>query len=481
MKALPSEDLEVSPPHDPTGSDLSGDENIEELLAAESEEGSDVPRQSRKETIEDLCRIVSNLFRGAAVRALDAAEALERYAATGIDGDFHHKSDELHCLLFAAVRGGVPGFAVEIEFPLAPTVHVRLLAQNLIRVFNTDISRAPRYGHDYETWLSLEQTRVIRIMARIALVTTPFFTDCLRWIESARENTYEGAPVATRLLIVRRTRDAAVPAGERFIRLSQGVPIREALLSEKWIRPFTAQGMVALVATQLTGKVTGVVVSFDRASNSPSGTELEGEGDPASRRAASIESTAFGDIWVKLPNGMRFLRRRGSWQYIDFGPIEALIAPFATPEIARALLLIAFDASVERRGALLAITNNPKTIREIIPRAAQPADKQPIGVGDLVKRLDILNLAHATLIRSAAAVDGAVILSKDGKVIEAGCLVTDPPAQRLDELGLATLDTFPGARATAARNCSIYGVAIKVSDDGQISLFVAGKMVLEFG
>jgi len=481
MKASSSEKLEVARPQNLADSDQSGDGHTNEPGATDDEEGSDVPRQYRTETMDDLCRIVSMLFRGAAVRALDAAKARVRYAATGIDGDFHHKSDERYCLLFAVVRGGLPGFAVEIEFPLAPTDHDRLLAQNLIRVFNTDISRAPRFRYDYETWLSLEQTRVIRIMARIALVATGFFVECLRWIESARELTYEGAAVATRLLIANRGRDVEGPAGDRFIRLARAVPIREALLSEKWIRPFTAQGTVALVATRRHGKVTGVVVSLRPASISSSGAELESEIDPASRRAASIESTAHGDIWARLPNGMRFLRRRGSWQYIDFGPIEALIAPFATPEIARAVLRLAFEASVDRRGALLAITDKSKFVHEIIPATARPIDNEPSGVGDLVRRLDILNPAHATLIRSAAAVDGAVILGKDGKVIDAGCLVTDPPAPRLDDLGLAALDTFPGARATAARNCSIYGVAIKVSDDGQISLFVAGKMVLEFG
>jgi hypothetical protein len=43
------------------------------------------------------------------------------------------------------------------------------------------------------------------------------------------------------------------------------------------------------------------------------------------------------------------------------------------------------------------------------------------------------------------------------------------------------LKSYPGARSTAARNCSVYGVAIKVSHDGPISIFEGGRLKLELG
>ena len=49
------------------------------------------------------------------------------------------------------------------------------------------------------------------------------------------------------------------------------------------------------------------------------------------------------------------------------------------------------------------------------------------------------------------------------------------------KLSIEDAEVFPGARATAAWNASLFGLAVKVSADGQIIVFSEGKIIWEIG
>jgi len=66
---------------------------------------------------------------------------------------------------------------------------------------------------------------------------------------------------------------------------------------------------------------------------------------------------------------------------------------------------------------------------------------------------------------NAAAVDGATLLRWDSRVERFGVIVNTAKRRSVSE----------GARTRAAEFLSAYGVAIKISEDGQITLFGAGK------
>jgi hypothetical protein len=70
---------------------------------------------------------------------------------------------------------------------------------------------------------------------------------------------------------------------------------------------------------------------------------------------------------------------------------------------------------------------------------------------------------------------------QEGHVMDAACMVGEPDSHALAVAEQAGLKRFEGARTTAAWNASVFGGAIKVSEDGLISLFVRGKLVGSMG
>lgn len=68
-----------------------------------------------------------------------------------------------------------------------------------------------------------------------------------------------------------------------------------------------------------------------------------------------------------------------------------------------------------------------------------------------------------------------------GLILDAACLVSARPRERLKELGLEPPANLAGARSTAARSLSLFGVAIKISQDGPISVLVGGELRLQVG
>jgi hypothetical protein len=51
----------------------------------------------------------------------------------------------------------------------------------------------------------------------------------------------------------------------------------------------------------------------------------------------------------------------------------------------------------------------------------------------------------------------------------------------MNELKIIKLKRFSGARSTAAWNASLYGIAIKVSEDGPINIYRYGKLKSHIG
>jgi hypothetical protein len=455
---------------------------IKKASAPKKAKGVDPARWHVKGTVAELARNASALFLSATVESLNRNEARGVFRGTGDGGDFlrHNSGDQLY--LFILNHYSLPVSGVRLAFADGFTERDAAIAGILIRVFNSDVAAAPAFGRHSETWSSLQQTRIIRVIARLTTFNTDLFLRSLRMVEGARELTYEGKPFATRLLVTRVLKHIAEPAGKRFVRLSTPLPIGTALLGEKWARALTMSGSVALVVLAQRQLVSGVVVLPDQAPQRPSSLHssfsyLE---DLVVDGVALIVATPTGDIWVRLSNGMTFLRRRSRWQYIDLEPVQAMIARHSTPDVAAAMLRMALDASFERRGALLAVIDDPAFVSELVPDHPHK-NRSNRGLRDIVHGLDITEPMHAPLLRGASEVDGAILLAPDGKVLDAGCLVVDPPVERIQSLNMGRWRSHPGARSTAARNCSAYGVALKISEDGPISVFEGGRLRLEIG
>lgn len=390
--------------------------------------------------------------------------------------------DATEAICFLAGGSPVTTLAIQIATPLGLTPHELALLRVFTKVFDTDIASAPRMGRDLEAWQSLRQTRLARVISRLASFRTSFFTRCLHIMEGARELTYEGQAFATRLLVANESAHIAMVAGDRFRPLKNRLSLETAIFDEKWVRAFTSQGTIALVATVRRSTVAGVVI-VPEAATTPSEHlhasigQVEGF---VRDGVAMIAATQNGDIWVRLGNGMAFLRRRSQWQYFDMHRVERLLVPHLAPALIHALLRLALDASFDRRGALFGILEDPSMLRELVPDQAR-STRSNKGLRELVAGLDAIDPAHRSLVRNAAMIDGAVFLDSRGIVLDAACIAVEPTQARREALGVTRWPSHAGARTTAARNISVHGVAIKVSEDGPISVFLKGAMIIEIG
>jgi hypothetical protein len=73
----------------------------------------------------------------------------------------------------------------------------------------------------------------------------------------------------------------------------------------------------------------------------------------------------------------------------------------------------------------------------------------------------------ATTLATLSAIDGATLLGRDGKLLAYGAVIPSQPSDS------------EGARSAAARELSNEGPVIKVSADGPVTLYEAGRLVVE--
>jgi DNA integrity scanning protein DisA with diadenylate cyclase activity len=194
----------------------------------------------------------------------------------------------------------------------------------------------------------------------------------------------------------------------------------------------------------------------------------------ATRRLGGIGFFLRGDrtIWV-FADGQPLLMRRG--EHWTAFPLElataissAIGASAATADI---IVQAAFIISAQRHGAILAIVDNPDSLAGIVsskdrydlrdtvdPMAMQTETR-------LHHLIDAEDLDAPTLARFAA-LDGATILDRDGRLLAYGAIVTSSDSQH------------EGARTAAATTLSHTAeIVLKVSVDGDITVLRGGEVI----
>ena len=70
------------------------------------------------------------------------------------------------------------------------------------------------------------------------------------------------------------------------------------------------------------------------------------------------------------------------------------------------------------------------------------------------------------VLAALAALDGAIVMDRAGRLLAAGAILRHPPTAELEDSGVVE-----GARTTAALAASRFGPVLKVSEDGIITFF----------
>lgn len=205
--------------------------------------------------------------------------------------------------------------------------------------------------------------------------------------------------------------------------------------------------------------------------------------EPIARASRSdrcgIALSRQGDILVFDKGTLRFTYRYGRWQYWNHAHLVYLLRDRARAQRVRKQILgravgaiyrAALDVSFRRSGGLFVILHNRKFLHDVV-RVGDAVGDPRRGATDLefdavIGKHTIQSLPRVVVVE-LASLDGAIVLDNSGRVRAYGAVLQPKKAGRLRGT--------EGSRTKAAIGASNYGLAVKISSDGDITVYYNGK------
>lgn len=313
--------------------------------------------------------------------------------------------------------------------------------------------------------------------------------EVLEMMRIAALSSYENKPISTGVLLLEGDADpvGAYPAAERDSPHYTG-----ALTS---IKSFfrLADGLRTVFLVAGDGRLLDIV-DIGRWGWASVGNPSEVEVPCARAYAAHAEATRLGrhvcivlspsrEIKVFAEGAEVFSFRNADWHLLDLQAKYVMwTAAVGRPALARRLFQTALDLADDREGALFVVLRRPiESLPELIADQDR-LDMELVGQQsdpDTPSRRHLLHVLagraltelDASVLESLATLDGAVVTEPGGELLAVGAILRHP---------LSAFDSgegaSEGARTTAAISASRHGPVLKVSEDGMITFFDAGRV-----
>jgi DNA integrity scanning protein DisA with diadenylate cyclase activity len=165
------------------------------------------------------------------------------------------------------------------------------------------------------------------------------------------------------------------------------------------------------------------------------------------------------------------------------------VGPTGGHELARLIFQAAFNLSEDRKGALFVVLRDPSaSIPQLIAATdrivEEVAEDDPHDPDNLSPKLAKRTLHHVvrgmnlfeldeSVLEAVAGIDGAVVTDLNGRLLTFGAILRIAP----ESLDIAR--AVEGARTLAALGASFHGPTLKVSEDGFLTMYLAGRRVWE--
>jgi hypothetical protein len=206
--------------------------------------------------------------------------------------------------------------------------------------------------------------------------------------------------------------------------------------------------------------------------------------EPLARASRSgrcgIALSRQGDILIFDEGTLRFTYRFGKWQYWNHTHLLGLLRDRAIAQkvprqilgrVVGTIYRAALDVSFRRSGGLFVILHNRKDLREIVRVGDAVGDQNRREETDrqfdaVLEEHTIQSLPRSVVVE-LASLDGAIVVENSGKIRAFGAV--------LQPRKTGVLRGTEGSRTKAAIGASNYGLAIKVSSDGEITIYHNGS------
>jgi len=186
-----------------------------------------------------------------------------------------------------------------------------------------------------------------------------------------------------------------------------------------------------------------------------------------------------GDILVFDEGTLRFTYRYGRWQYWNHAHLVHLLRDRARAQrvpkkilgrVVNAIYRAALDVSFRRSGGLFVVLHNRKSLRDIARSGDAIGDPKRSATDlefDTVIREHHIQSLPRVVVVELASLDGAIVLDNSGRIRAYGVVLQPKKAGRLRGT--------EGSRTKAAIGASKYGLAVKISSDGDITVYYESK------
>lgn len=198
-------------------------------------------------------------------------------------------------------------------------------------------------------------------------------------------------------------------------------------------------------------------------------------------RKCGISLSRQGDLLVFDEGTLRFTYRNGRWQYWNHAHLVTLLrdrarAQHVPPRFLGRLVgnvyRAALDISFRRSGGLFVVLRNRHNLREIV-RGGDASYDTGRAPADLAFD-SALNSSRGIIPRSVmvelASLDGAIVLDNSARILAYGAVLRPRRTGRLHG--------SEGSRTKAAIGASHYGMSVKVSSDGDITVYHGGEQFI---
>jgi len=200
-------------------------------------------------------------------------------------------------------------------------------------------------------------------------------------------------------------------------------------------------------------------------------------------RRCGIALSRQGDILVFDKGSLRFTYRYGRWQYWNHAHLVRLlrnraraqkVRPKVLGRVVGAIYRAALDVSFRRSGGLFVILHNRKKLHQVAPLGDaigdSKRDNEDRAFDSVIRTKTFQSLPRPVAVE-LASLDGAVVLANSGRVLAYGAVLQPKRAGRLRGT--------EGSRTKAATGASNYGMAVKISSDGDITVYHEGKAFIK--
>lgn len=203
--------------------------------------------------------------------------------------------------------------------------------------------------------------------------------------------------------------------------------------------------------------------------------------EASNHRSCGIALTRQGDVLIFDSGSLRFTYRAGRWQYWNHRHVCDLfrnrarvqhVPTHVLPRVVKSIYRAALDVSFRRSGALFVLLRNRKNKQKlVIPGdAIGDANREATHAAfDETLAEPIVQTMPRVRLAELAGLDGGVVLDNHGHLLAYGAVLKTT----------GRFNPSEGSRTKAAISASRYGIAVKVSSDGEITFFENGKVFLE--